>query len=88
MSHAIHILTSFERARTVVDYVDRTNDMLLAQLVRRKSGALAPELRLRLTKRDELLKHLEQQAEGMEKIVWKELHLSKKFRPKQLTIDE
>lgn len=82
MSHAVHILTSFERTKAVFDNVQRTNEILLNQPLRRKSVAMAPELKARLSKRDELLRQLEKQAEEMEKVVWKELIESKHVRDK------
>ncbi len=85
MAHAIHILTNMERARTVVEIIERTNAMLLKQHVSRKSSALAPEMKHRLTRRDALLKELEAQAEEMELAVWKELNSGKIIREKLAT---
>lgn len=82
MAHAVHILTSLKRTRLVVDYVEVTNETLLRQNVRQRTGFITPDLKLRITKRDALLKELEAQAEAMEKIVWQELVASKPDRDK------
>jgi hypothetical protein len=73
LAHAVHILTSLERTRQMEEIVQKTNQMLLSQHPRHKSGGLAPELKRRLSKRDALLQKLEAQAEDMEKIIWIEL---------------
>jgi hypothetical protein len=83
MAHAVHILTNFERTKKVVDYVEHTNELLLTQYARRKSGPLAPELKQRLSKRDALLKELEAKAETMEHVVWKELIKNRSKRDKR-----
>ncbi len=82
MAHAVHILTDLERTRMVTVYVEQTNDILLSRQVRVKSEPITQDLRNRLSKREALLKELEAQAEGMEKVVWKELIASKSRRDK------
>lgn len=86
LAHAVHILTSLERTRTVEEVVQRTNQTLLLQHSRYKSGGLAPELRHRLSKRDALLQKLEDQAEEMEKVVWTELTARKPEKAKLLNL--
>jgi hypothetical protein len=84
MAHAVHILTSLERTKKVIDYVEHTNEILLTQYSRQKTGPLAPELKQRLSKRDALLKELEAKAEEMEHVVWKELIASRQKREKRI----
>ncbi len=81
LAHAVHILTSLERARAVEDLVQRTNQLLLSQHPRQRKAGLAPELKHRLSKRDALLQKLEAQAEEMEKVVWAELAAHKTNAP-------
>src|SRR5262249_62198083 len=73
LAHAVHILTDMERARKVEEMVEKTNEILLSQRPNRKVNSLAPELNRRLSRRDALLKDLEEQAEGMEYVIWREL---------------
>ncbi|HKX26363.1 MAG TPA: hypothetical protein VJ302_01600 [Blastocatellia bacterium] len=83
LAHAVHILTNLDRTKKVVEYVEQTNEMLLSQEVRQaSSGLLVLDLKTRLTRRDELLKELEAQAEEMEVVVWRELVKSKPIRDK------
>mgnify|MGYP000476399603 CR=1 len=77
LSHAVHILTDLERSRLVEDTVQETNQMILAFHQRPKSGGLAADLKRRISKRDVVLKSLEKQAEGMEKVIWQELTAAK-----------
>ncbi|HQR31728.1 MAG TPA: hypothetical protein PLK30_03255 [Blastocatellia bacterium] len=73
LSHAVHILTDLDRARLVEESIQETNQRLLAFHRRRKSSGMGADLKHRLFKRDALLKSLENQAEEMEKVVWREL---------------
>ena len=73
LAHAVYILSDLERARKVEEMVEKTNEILLSQRPNRKVNLLAPELNRRLSRRDELLKDLEEHAEGMEYAVWREL---------------
>lgn len=74
LAHTVHVLTNLERARKVEDLVQQTNQMLLARHDhRQKDQITAADLSRRLTKRDDLLKALEEQAEEMEKTVWQEI---------------
>lgn len=82
MAHAVHILTSYDLTQKVMEYVERTNHILLTQHIRRKSFSIAPDLKHRLSKRDALLKELEAQAEMTEEIVWRELIASKSKKEK------
>jgi len=72
LAHAVHILTSLERARRVEELIEQTNELLLLQSYPQK-GSLGADLNRRVTNRDALLKELEEQAENMEKVVWEEL---------------
>lgn len=83
LAHAVHILTSLERTRAVVEFVQKTNQLLLSQYPRQKKAELGPELKRRVSKRDALLQKLEEQAEEMEKAVWTEL-AAHKTKPPQL----
>lgn len=83
LAHAVHILTNLERARQVEDLVERTNQMLLTQHDRRLKGKVTTaDLNRRLSRRDALLKLLEDQAEEMERIVWQEIMAGKSRNPK------
>lgn len=81
LAHAVHILTNLERTRLVEDLVQQTNQILLARLSKKHKHKIhqvsAAELSRRLSRRDELLKLLEEQAEEMEKAVWQELAAGK-----------
>jgi hypothetical protein len=80
LAHAVHILSDPERARKVEDMVEKTNEILLSQSPNRKVTLLAPEMNRRLSRRDALLKDLEEQAEEMEYVVWRELIAGKPIR--------
>jgi hypothetical protein len=82
LAHAVHILTSLERAKKVEEMVEKTNEMLLSRRPYRKDNSLSPEMKRMLTRRDALLKDLEKQAEEMEFVVWRELIASKPTREK------
>jgi len=80
LAHAVHILTDLERAGMVEEMVEKTNEILLSWRQNRKGNSLAPEINRRLSRRDALLKNLEEQAEEMEYAVWQELVASKRVR--------
>lgn len=80
LAHAVHILTSMERTHMVEEVVQKTNQMLLSEHSRTKGEGLRPELQHRLSKRDALLQKLEDQAEAMEVVVWRELAARKPER--------
>lgn len=80
MAHAIDILTSPERVKSVEFTIEETNEHLLRNRPRRKGDQMAPELSRRLSIRDVLLEELEKRAESMEHIVWKELARSRALR--------
>jgi len=80
LAHAVDILTDLERAGKVEEMVEKTNEILLSWRQNRKGNSLAPEMNRRLSRRDALLKDLEEQAEEMEYIVWRELVASKGAR--------
>ena len=82
LAHAVHILTSLERAKKVEEMVEKTNELLLSRRPYRKDTSLSPEMKRMLTRRDALLKDLEKQAEEMEHIVWRELTAGKPIREK------
>ena len=83
LAHAAHILSDPERARKVEEMVEETNEILLSQRPNRRVNLLAPEMSRRLSRRDALLKGLEEQAEEMEYVVWRELIASKGVREKR-----
>lgn len=72
LAHAVDILTDLERAGKVEEMVEKTNEILLSWRQNR-INSLGPEINRRLSRRDELLKDLEEQAEEMEYAVWQEL---------------
>jgi hypothetical protein len=74
LAHAAYILTNPERAQIVQELVEETNEMLLTHSRELKSQEIGPEMRQRLSRRDELLKELEEQAESMEEVIWRELY--------------
>jgi hypothetical protein len=80
LAHAVYILSDPERARKVEEMVEKTNEILLSQRPNRRVNLLAPEMNRRLSRRDALLKDLEEQAEEMEYAVWRELIASKGVR--------
>lgn len=82
LAHAVHILTELERTRIVEQEVQQTNELLLSQHAGHTGGVLAPDLEHRITRRDLLLKALEEQAENVEKVVWEELFRSKLSKDK------
>ncbi|MFN0087253.1 MAG: hypothetical protein ACKVX9_17830 [Blastocatellia bacterium] len=82
LSHAIHILTNLDRTRQVEESVEKTNELLLKFQPHRKTEYIPADLKRRLSRRDELLRSLERQAEAMEVLVWKELVASKPLRSK------
>ncbi len=82
LAHAVHILTSLERAKKVEDTVEKTNELLLSRRPYQQGRMNSPELSRMLTKRDALLKDLEKQAEEMEFVVWREIVASKAQREK------
>jgi hypothetical protein len=82
LAHAVHILTSLERAKMVEEMVEKTNEMLLSRRPQRKGYFLSPELKRKLSQRDALLRELEKQAEAMEYVVWRELSAAKPVREK------
>ena len=82
LAHAVHILTDLERAGQVEEMVEKTNEILLSRRPNRKANLPAPEMNRRLSRRDELLKDLEEHAEWMEYIVWRELTARKPVREK------
>ncbi len=80
LAHAIHILTNLGRTRMVEEVIQQTNRMFLSQ--HPWSKGLGVDLKRRLSKRDAFLRELEQQAEAMEKVIWKELTTRKPERAK------
>jgi len=80
LAHAVHILSDPERVRKVEEMVEETNEILLSQRTNWRANLLAPEMSRRLSRRDALLKNLEEQAEEMEYVVWRELIASKGVR--------
>jgi hypothetical protein len=80
LAHAIHILNDLERARKVEEMVEKTNEILLSQRSNRRVNLLALDMNRRLSRRDALLKDLEEEAEEMEYVVWRELTAGKGLR--------
>jgi hypothetical protein len=77
LAHAVHILTDLERAGKVEEMVEKTNEILLSWRQNRNGNSLGPEINRRLSRRDALLKDLEEQAEQVEYVVWQELSAGK-----------
>jgi hypothetical protein len=76
MGHAVDILSDLERAGKVEEMVEKTNEILLSWRQNR-INSLGPEINRRLSRRDELLKDLEEKAEETEYAVWQELTAGK-----------
>jgi len=87
LAHAVHILTSLERAGKVEEMIEKTNEILLSRRPNRPDAPLSADMKRRLSRRDALLKDLEKQAEEMEHAVWRELTASKPFREKILSLE-
>ncbi len=78
MAHAAWILNNFDRAQAVDQYIEKANQMLLAEHVR----GINSELHQLLLHRDLLLIDLEMQAEAVELKVWQELKNGQRRRGK------
>jgi hypothetical protein len=83
LSHAVYILADIERTKLVEETVERTNEMLLSVPADRRRGLISPEMRGRLSRRDDMLRVLERQAEFMEHVIWRELSASRSAREKE-----
>ncbi|HZS09981.1 MAG TPA: hypothetical protein VFD58_34455 [Blastocatellia bacterium] len=82
LAHAVHVLGDLERARTVSELVHQTNRQLLLYSKRGAIKSLSSDMQQRLLWRDLFLQRLEEQAEGMEMLVWHELRLAASY-PRQ-----
>ncbi len=80
LAHAVDILSEPERARKVEEMVEKTNEILLSRRSNWRGDPLAPEMSRRLSRRDALLKELEERAEKTEYVVWRELIAGKPAR--------
>jgi hypothetical protein len=80
MAHAIDILSDLERARMVKEVVQETNELFLSYGKRHGYENIGPEMRRRLSLRDELLKELEEPANAAEMRVWREIRWSREAR--------
>ena len=73
------------RTYLVYELIETTNDLVLVRARRNASELKSPDMLLRLSQRDELLKEMEAQAEGVEEKIWQELSASQKARLEILT---
>jgi hypothetical protein len=80
LAHVKYVLDNAMRTHLVHELVEATNDMLLLHARTRPSALTSPEMKLRLSQRDLLLRELETQAEIVEEMVWRELISSQKAR--------
>jgi hypothetical protein len=80
LAHAYHVLTDMQRAESVQNLVNRTNDLLHSYNARGDTQELGQEMLWLLFQRDSLLIRLEVYAEDVEASVWRELIASQKKR--------
>ena len=85
LAHAQYILSNLMRTYLVYELIETTNDLVLVRARRNASELKSPDMLLRLSQRDELLKEMEAQAEGVEEKIWQELSASQKARLEILT---
>ncbi len=80
LAHVRYVLNNAMRTHLVHELIETTNEFLLLHARTQPATLASPEMKQRLTQRDELLRELETQAEAIEVIVWRELVSSKKVR--------
>ena len=80
LAHVKYVLSNTVRTRLVQEFVETTNDLLLLHARTKPAALTSPEMKQRLSQRDELLRELETQAETIEVVVWRELVSSQKAR--------
>jgi hypothetical protein len=73
LAHAVYILGDLTRARMVEESIQQTNKLFLSQIREYGYSYIKPEMRHRIFRRDILLQELEDQAEAVEELVWREL---------------
>ena len=73
LAHAVYILSDLTRTRMVEESIQQTNKLFLSQIRQYGYRDINPEMRHRLIRRDTLLEELEEQAEAIEELVWREL---------------
>jgi hypothetical protein len=73
LAHAVYILSDLTRARMVEESIQQTNRLFLWHIRQYGHVYIKPEMRHRIVKRDILLQELEEQAEAVEELVWREL---------------
>lgn len=82
LAHAVHILSDLTRARMVEELVRQTNELFLDYGGRNGYANLEPEMTERIARRDEFLKELEEAAEAVEMLIWREIIWGRKARNK------
>jgi hypothetical protein len=73
LAHAVYILGDLTRARMVEESIHQTNKLFLLHIRKYGCGDINPEIRQRIVRRDFLLQELEEEAEAVEELVWREL---------------
>jgi hypothetical protein len=73
LAHAVYILSDLTRSRMVEESIQQTNKLFLSHIRQHGTRYINPEMRHRLIRRDTLLEELEEQAEAVEELVWREL---------------
>jgi hypothetical protein len=73
LAHAVYILSDLARTRMVEESIHQTNRLFLLQIREYGFRSIKPEMRHRIFRRDMLLQELEEQAEAVEELVWREL---------------
>jgi hypothetical protein len=73
LAHAVYILSDLTRARMVEESIQQTNKLFLLHIRQYGNRYIKPEMRYRIVRRDILLQELEEQAEAVEELVWREL---------------
>jgi hypothetical protein len=73
LAHAVYILSDLTRARMVEESIQQTNKLFLSHIREYGYRYIKPEILHRIVRRDILLQELEEQAEAVEELVWREL---------------
>jgi hypothetical protein len=73
LAHAVYILSDLKRAQMVEESIQETNELFLLHIKKHGYEHIKPEMRHRVFRRDILLQELEEQAEAVEELVWREL---------------
>lgn len=87
LAHVKYVLNNAMRTQLVHELIETTNDFLLLQVHKTPASLNSPEMKQRLSQRDQLLRELEMHAEAIEELVWRELISSQKIRAEMIAIN-